>query len=258
MTDMPTGERAEPKDGPLRRKAIKLILLGATACCLILSGCHVFPWYIPREYSREQKEEIYAFLRDELLAKHENYIAYVTYADPDDGSEHTADIWSCEEKLIIMFDLYTDHGHAVYYDGEYRHWDPKTERESVRGAEPDEWQFLFDKIERYATYYGEAVGGDFYDGFDNYMWECWPWGFGMAQVSYAADGEIFGEENAVINASWTVQNHSPLVHSAEFSVSTDYGVALQLYAEPYDIDQRIENVLASYEQHKRSADETSE
>lgn len=266
MRNQTNGKRGKPKKGRARSVAGKAVLCCAAACCLFLSGCHVFPWYVPKEYSDGQKEEIYAFIRDELLAKRENYIAHVTYADPDDRSERTANIWSCNGKLIMNFDLWSeDHDSAVYYDGEYRSWDEANGRETVRAADPEEWKFLFDGIERHAEYYKTVVGtDDLYDGYESYFREFWPWGYGMAQMCYAADGDFFGGENLGVSATWTVQNGSPLVPNAEFGLinenktAIEFEVGLQLYAEPYDIEERIESVLSSYEQTKTPAGETDD
>lgn len=152
----------------------------------------------------------------------------------------------------MNFDVYDERGQAVYYDGFYKRWDAATQMESVTEVGLDEFQPLFDKVQNYAYYLKNDVVGTDYD--DGYCHECFPWGFGMAQIYYNVNG-------TQTTASWEVgrSRKKPLVSFAEFNSTTadkSKGASLTVYAEPYDIDVRIPNILQNYEESKRyTADE---
>lgn len=203
------------------------------------------PWYIPKKYGDKKTAEIYGYIKDELLTNLPNYIAGFDYTDPADGASHRVNIWNCNGKVIMNFDIFSEEGSAVYYDGVYKKWDNVTKTETVKQVEIAEWQFLFDRVKNYAEYIKtDVVGTDYSDG---YCHECFPWGFGMAVIYYEVDG-------VNVTASWQVEKgkNKPLVSFAEFNSSSekDNGTSLTVYAEPYDIDERIPNILNNYEQQK--------
>lgn len=232
----------------IKRKLHKTACVFAAAamlCCLIVfSGCPA-PWYIPKKYSDKKMSQIYSYIKEELLTAPTDYLAAFDYTDPADNSEHSVNIWNSGGKVIMNFDLYSDGGSAVYYDGVYKRWDSATQTETVKLAELGEWQFLFDRVNGYAEYIKTNVVGTDYD--DGYCHECFPWGYGMAVIYYKVDG-------ADITASWQVEsgNNKPLVSFAEFNSSREKkdGMSLTVYAEPYDIDERIPNILNNYEKQK--------
>lgn len=205
------------------------------------------PWYIPKKYSEKKMSQIYGYIKDELLTDPADYFASFDYIEPSDNTKHSVNIWNSGGKVIMNFDLYAEDGSgsAVYYDGVYKKWNNTDKTETVKQVALSEWQFLFDKVGEYADYLkNNVVGIDFDDG---YCHECFPWGFGMAVIYYEADGTN-------ITASWQVEKgkKKPLVSFAEFNSAADNedGMSLTVYAEPYDIDERIPNILNNYENQK--------
>lgn len=204
------------------------------------------PWYIPKKYSKKKMTEIYGYIKDELLSNLPHYFASFDYTDPSDDSEHHVNIWNSGGKVIMNFDVYSEAGQAVYYDGVYKSWDKSNQTETVIEVGLDEFQPFFDRIKTYAEYLKTDVVGIDYD--DGYCHECFPWGFGMAVIYYEVDG-------VSITANWQVERgrKKPLVSFAEFTSSRgkEDGMGLTVYAEPYNIDDRIPNILNNYESQKQ-------
>lgn len=253
--DIDTAEAREyNKSMGAREKTLKLIkyivfCFAAAACALLFCGCHVFAWYIPADYSESEKQKIYANIKDELLTELPSYIAHVYYTEPDGETVREVNVWSCDGKVIMNFDILSEEGGSVYYDGVLRHWDRPEQTEMVQEKSLEEFDYVFDYINAFAEYLKTVIGTPYDDG---YFHKCLPWGFGMAQIYYNdLDLSTAGITDANISASWTPQKFGPPVHSAEFGLSCNRGyINLQIYAEPYDIDERITNILNYYEEHK--------
>lgn len=223
-----------------------LIVCALTGCVCLFSGCHVFPVFIPKDYDEAKMQEIYAFIKDDLLTGLNYYIANVSYIDPQDGIARYVDILSGEGKIIMTFADSSRETSSVYYEGTYKTWNVETQTETVEEKSVEEFAYLTQYVRSYADYLkNNVVGTDKY--YDGYCHECIPWGIGMAQYYYKIN-------DAEISASWTVQSgDAPLIFNAEFSYSEEDGdINIDVYAEPYGIDERIINILNSYESNKTS------
>ena len=230
-------------------RIIAVVTIAVLCCCLIIfSGCPL-PWYIPVKYSDKKMAQIYGFIKNGLLTDCDNYIATFEYSDPNDEVQRVASIFNSGGKALLSFDFYINYGEtvgrAVYYDGVYKEWTAATQTEAVKHTQPEEWQFLYDKLYGYTEYLkNEVVGAEFDDG---YCHQCWPFGYGMAQIYYNVNG-------VSTSASWAVgRRGEPLVPFAEFRSDLWKGsnAILEINAEPYDIAERAENVLKYYEQAKQ-------
>lgn len=219
--------------------------------CLTFCACHVFAWYIPKQYDDEKKEEIYSFIKDELLTKLDHIIASVSFSQ--DGLGYVYNVFSSEGKTIINYDVYNDFvavTRGLYFDGVLKEWDVESRTEQVTDKDESYFAFLFERIRSTADYFKTDVIDVAPYRDDSYFHECFPWGMGMAQMYYEIDGRT-------VSAFWTVEKKSevkkglPLVFNAELYCGTETGgVSIDTYGSPYGIDERIANVKANYEERK--------
>lgn len=150
-------------------RIIAVVTIAVLCCCLIIfSGCPL-PWYIPKKYGDKKMAQIYGFIKNGLLTDCDNYIATFEYSDPNDEVQRVASIFNSGGKALLSFDFYINYGetvgHAVYYDGVYKEWTAATQTEAVKHTQPEEWQFLYDKLYGYTEYLkNEVVGAEFDDG----------------------------------------------------------------------------------------------
>ncbi len=238
---------------------IMLAVFALICCACLFCGCHVFAWYIPKQYSEEEKAEIYGFIRDELLTDADNYIASVSIQADGIGvaSYGYYNVFVSEGKLIINMSKYPQSGsptyYAVWYNGTLKEWDVAARQETVTdNVSVEEYRFLFDYIAQYADFLKTRVVGVASYRFDSYFHECFPWGMGMAQMYY---DDIDGMS---VTGSWTVEKYKlvndeglPLVFNADFTLSTqNESISLDVYGSPYGIDERITNILSRYEEEK--------
>lgn len=236
--------------------ALTVVLIVGCAC--MFCGCHVFAWYIPKQYSEEDKAEIYGYIRNDLLTELNHYIANVSLVSKTNGVETYGyyNVFASEGKIIMNISEYADtqeKSYAVWYNGTLKKWDVANRSETVTSVSIDEYRFLFEYITKYANFIKTRVVDVASYRSDSYFHECFPWGMGMAQVYY---DDIDGMS---VTGSWTVeksrlvkQDGLPLVFNAEFQLSTlSEGISLDVYGSPYGIDERVTNIINGYERYKR-------
>lgn len=227
-------------------------------CACLFCGCHVFAWYIPKQYSDEDKAEIYGYIRNDLLTELNHYIASVSLVSKIDGVEtyEYYNVFASEGKVIINVSEFADmqeKTYAVWYNGTLKKWDVANRSETVTSVSIDEYRFLFEYITKYANFIKTRVVDIASYSDDSYFHECFPWGMGMAQMYY---DDIDGMS---VTGSWTVeksrivkQDGLPLVFNAEFQLSTENeGIGIDVYGSPYGIDERVTNIINGYERYKR-------
>lgn len=240
-----------------RNNLIRVMLTAAllAACAFSLCACHVFAWYIPEQYSDEQKAQIYSFIKDELLTNLDHTIASVSFAQ--EGCAYTYDVFASDGKVVIRCSVYEDGSEefhpmfrSVFYDGVLKEWNVDTRTETVTDKDVADYGFLFDEIRSTANHFKTDVLDVAPVSEDSYFHECFPWGMGMAQMYY----EIEGQD---VSAFWTVEkddevkNGLPLVFDVElYYGDKDKGVSLHVYGSSYDIDERIANIMDNYERDK--------
>lgn len=236
------------------KNLIRATLAATVLLCLCLSfcACHVFAWYIPKQYDDEKQAEIYSFIKDELLTKLDHIIASVSYSQ--DGLDYSYNVFSSENKTIINYDVYNDAcavTRGLYFDGVLKEWDVESRTEQVTDKNISYYDFLFERIRSTADYFKNDVINVLTPRDDSYFHECFPWGMGMAQMYYEIEGRT-------VSAFWTVEKDSevkkglPLVFNAELYCGTETGsVSIDTYGSPYGIDERIANVKANYEERKK-------
>ena len=236
------------------KNLIRVTLAAAVLLCLCLTfcACHVFAWYVPKQYDDEKKNEIYAFIKDELLTKLDHIIASVTFSQ--DGLSYDYNVFSSENKTIISYYAYNSDFETVtrglYFDGVLKEWDVVSRAEQVTDKDISDCGFLFERIRSTADYFKTDVIDVAPYRSDSYFHECFPWGMGMAQMYYEIEGRT-------VSAFWTVEKESevkkglPLVFNAELYCGTETdSVSIDTYGSPYGIDERIANVKANYEERK--------
>lgn len=236
------------------KNLIRVTLAAAVLLCLCLTfcACHVFAWYIPKQYNDEKQAEIYSFIKDELLTKLDHIIASVSFSQ--DGLDYSYNVFSSEGKTIINYDVYNDFtsvARGLYFDGVLKEWDVESRTEQVLDKDISDFAFLFERIRSTADYFKTDVIDVAPYRDDSYFHECFPWGMGMAQMYYEIEGRT-------VSAFWTVEKDSevkkglPLVFNAELYCGTETdSVSIDTYGSPYGIDERIENVKANYEERKK-------
>lgn len=236
--------------------ALTVVLIVGCAC--MLCGCHVFAWYIPKQYGEEDKAEIYGYIRNDLLTELNHYIASVSLVSETDGVEtyEYYNVFASEGKVIMNISEYVDtqeKSYAVWYNGMLKKWDVANRSETVTSVSIDEYRFLFEYITKYASFLKTRVVDVASYRSDSYFHECFPWGMGMAQVYY---DDVDGMS---VTGSWTVeksrlvkQDDLPIVFNAEFQLSKDgESISLDVYGSPYGIDERVTNIINGYERYKR-------
>ena len=237
------------------KNLIRVTLAAAVLLCLCLTfcACHVFAWYVPKQYDDEKKNEIYAFIKDELLTKLDHIIASVTFSQ--DGLSYDYNVFSSENKTIISYYAYNSDFETVtrglYFDGVLKEWDVESRAEQVTDKDISDYGFLFERIRSTADYFKTDVIDVAPYRSDSYFHECFPWGMGMAQMYYEIEGRT-------VSAFWTVEKESevkkglPLVFNAELYCGTETdSVSIDTYGSPYGIDERITNIKENYENDKK-------
>lgn len=235
----------------LIRAALSAVLL--LCLCLTLCACHVFAWYIPKQYDEEKQAEIYSFIKDELLTKLDHVIASVSFSQ--DGLGYVYNVFCSENKTVINYDVYDGDANAVtyglYFDGVLKEWDVEARTEKVTDKDISEYAFLFDRIRSTADYFKTDVINVAPYRSDSYFHECFPWGMGMAQMYYEIEGRT-------VSAFWTVEKKGevkkglPLVFNVELYCGTETdSVSIDAYGSPYGIDERITNIKENYENDKK-------
>lgn len=235
------------------RNLIRVTLAAAVLLCLCLTfcACHVFAWYAPKQYDDETKKEIYSFIKDELLTKLDHIIASVSFSQ--DGLDYSYNVFCSEGKTIINYDVYDDFAsvaRGLYFDGVLKEWNVESRTEQVLNKDISDYCFLFQRIRSTAEYFKTDVIDVAPYRSDSYFHECFPWGMGMAQMYYEIEGRT-------VSAFWTVEKDEevkkglPLVFNAELYCGTETdSISIDTYGSPYGIDERIPNIIDSYEKNK--------
>ncbi|MCM1194819.1 MAG: cyclophilin-like fold protein [Firmicutes bacterium] len=216
----------------------------------------MFAWYIPKQYTDEQMEEIYGYLKNEILTDLEYFIAGVSYER--DNYIYSYNVFSEQGKTIINYDVFGREdssavARGLFYDGTLKEWDVENLTETVTEKDASDYAFLFDRIKTAAEYFKNDVLNKMPYRDDSYCHQCFPYGFGMAQMYYLPENE-----DVNVSASWTVEKFKdadelPLIHDAEFNCGRgDEYVIIEAYGSPYGIDDRIDGVTANYENYKQT------
>lgn len=231
---------------------IVLAAVALAACVCSFCACHVFAWYIPKPYSDDQMAKIYADLK-EGLNHLEHYTASVGIEQ--DGFSYYYNIFSDEGKTVIRYDVYGDTTavkRGLFYNGTLKEWDVSSRAETETSKKLDDYGFLFRRVYDIAVYFKTQVLSTMSFRDDSYCWQCFPWDVGMAQMYY-----LPSDDNVNVSASWTIENNYsskdfPLISEAQYRYGDENGsVWITAYSDPFGIDERITNILASYEDDKK-------
>ncbi len=237
-----------------RSKTARVITAIALLCCCIITfgGCHVFAWYIPKPYNSKETAAIYSCL-DSQLDDLKHIVAGVSY-EQDDGL-YAYNIFADDGKTVISYDVFSKTDTATlkrgfYADGTLYEWDVSALEETVTQKDISFFGFLLQDIRKTATYFKTEVLNVMPHTDDSYCWECFPWGFGMAQMYYLPD-----DDSLTVTASWAVENDEDtdeiVVPQAEFHYSKkENGVTVHTYNAPFGIDETAASVKATYERNK--------
>lgn len=238
----------------MKKSSVICCTLLAVAVCLGC-GCEAPAWHIPILYSEEKCNTYYSYIKDELLTDLTYYNVNVNTTD-ENGVNNSVDIWRCGDAVIMYYSQNAKGGNwlgeGVYYGGTLKSWDAVAQTETVTEAGENYLGDYFENVRKYAEFLKTVVGTEITEG---YFWEHFPWGYGVAQISYPLDESVYGE-GAAVAAYWTTQKikknqKKPLVSEATFTfAAAENSISLQPKAEPFDIDERIEIVFNTYENYK--------